>query len=660
MKSVPPGLLRPSVNPDVVMMVCTAGHVDHGKTSLVRLLTGCNTDRLKIEQERGMTIELGFAPCVIGGNLCIGIADVPGHERFIRNMVAGVSGIDMAILVVAADDGVMPQTIEHLEIMELLGVRSGIVALTKIDLVSPERVEEVSQAICNLVAGTFLASARICPMSSETFVGYGEFYEELVAGVSSLSRRRCSGVFRMPVERAFSREGFGTVVTGVAIAGQVASGQELELAPGGGRARVRGLQRFLRDANEGGYGQCLAINLAAVDKLSAERGQVLCAPGVLKPVRQIHAQVRLLASTDKPLRNGEALKFHAGTTEQEARVYVLDVGEIPPGESGHVTVLLDKPAAVAPHDRFILRRPSPAGTIGGGEALICSSEPTRRQRRVVAAELKQYSSMVAGVDPFSEEGIRARVSALLAGAAQGLTVDEIASRALLWRAEVEEVCRRLVGEGQVRVSAAAYYLDARRYGEILGQARAKVEEAIKRDPLLGVTLLELRSALALPTPVWSLLLDDLKATPAFRIQSERVVPAQAPARSSPEAELAGRILELYDRTGFHSPRPEEVAELLKAPPALVTRVMQHLCNEKKLVKLSASVVLGVQACRKAQDLVIRIVKDKGVLDSADFKYHIDSSRKYALAILDYLDARRVTLRIGNDRKLAPGYERNLL
>ncbi|MCX6999945.1 MAG: GTP-binding protein, partial [Candidatus Sumerlaeota bacterium] len=223
----PPGLLRHGVNPEVIMMICTAGHVDHGKTALVRLLTGCNTDRLKIEQERGLTIELGFAPCYLGNNLCVGIVDVPGHERFIKNMVAGVSGIEMAALVIAADDGIMPQTVEHLQIMELLGVRRGMVALTKIDLVSREQVERRIREIGEFLVGTFLEGATICPVSSETLEGYDHFYHTLVDSIKKITVARRRGVFRMPVERVFSRPGFGFVVSGIPVDGAIQVGDEV-------------------------------------------------------------------------------------------------------------------------------------------------------------------------------------------------------------------------------------------------------------------------------------------------------------------------------------------------------------------------------------------------------------------------------------------------
>ena len=237
-KQLPPGELKAGTRPKVMMMVCTAGHVDHGKTQLIRLLTGCETDRLKAEKERGLTIELGFAPCVLEGELCIGIVDVPGHERFIKNMVAGVSGIDMTILVIAADDGIMPQTIEHFQIMELLGVSHGIVALTKIDLVSKERIQELTSKIRDFLMGTFMEDAPICPVSSETYDGFPEFYDALVSYARKLSKKRRSGIFRMPVSHVFTRRGFGVVIMGIPVDGTIQVGNEVEVVPGNQRGRI--------------------------------------------------------------------------------------------------------------------------------------------------------------------------------------------------------------------------------------------------------------------------------------------------------------------------------------------------------------------------------------------------------------------------------------
>ena len=278
-KHQPPGELKAGTRPNVMMMVCTAGHVDHGKTQLVRLLTGCETDRLKTEKERGLTIELGFAPCVLEGDLCVGIVDVPGHEKFVKNMVAGVSGIDMTILVVAADDGIMPQTIEHFQIMELLGVSHGIVALTKIDLVSEERINEVSEEIRDFLEGTFMEDAPICPVSSQTYDGFPEFYDVLVGQAKSLSRRRKFGIFRMPVSHVFKQKGFGVVIMGIPVDGTIQVGAEVEVVPGNQKGKIVGIQQFMNETTDGEFGQCLALNIPTLVKKPPVRGQVQ-SPGI--------------------------------------------------------------------------------------------------------------------------------------------------------------------------------------------------------------------------------------------------------------------------------------------------------------------------------------------------------------------------------------------
>lgn len=372
------------------MMVCTAGHVDHGKTQLVKMLTGCQTDRLRDELERGLTIELGFAPCFLGNGLCVGIVDVPGHEKFVRNMVAGVSGIEMAILVVAADDGIMPQTVEHVQIMELLGVRDGIVVLTKTDLVSAETVEQRTHEVREFLTGTFLESAPVCPVSSETFVGYPEFYALLVSRISHHRLRRDTRVFRMPVERTFTRPGFGLVVTGIPVTGSIRIGDQVEVVPGQLRGHVRGLQTFLHDANEGEAGQCLALNVPEYAKTPPTRGQVLCLPGYLRPASFFHVRLQAVPGLDRPLRNAEQVKFHAGTAEEPAKLYLLEETELPPGQSMLGTVAVANPVAAAVTDRFIIRRMSPQLTVAGGGnpgGLILRPTPEEARRPRTTAGL---------------------------------------------------------------------------------------------------------------------------------------------------------------------------------------------------------------------------------------------------------------------------------
>ncbi|MBE7558358.1 selenocysteine-specific translation elongation factor [bacterium] len=376
----PPGMLSQAENPDVLLMIGTAGHVDHGKTRLVRFLTGCETDRLKEEQERGLSIELGFAPCSLGPGIACGIVDVPGHEQFIRNMVAGAAGMDLCILVVAADDGVMPQTVEHLQIMQFLGVQAGLVAITKIDLVEPERIEEVRREIEALVSGTFLEGAAVCPVSSETFAGFERFYTTLVDVALHAKVRRQRGVFRMPVERVFISPGHGTVVTGIPLAGRVREGEEVEIQPGGARARVRGIQRFLRAAAEGGAGQCLALNLAGLSREAVERGAVVAAPGYVGPVSILLARLSTCDNLSPPLRSGEEVRVHTGTVEVQARLSLYDVAALPRGAEGFASLHLAHPVAASPTDRLVVRRNSPSRTVAGGVIVRALAEKPRASR----------------------------------------------------------------------------------------------------------------------------------------------------------------------------------------------------------------------------------------------------------------------------------------
>lgn len=662
MKPRPPGLLRVGVDPDVLMMICTAGHVDHGKTSLVKLLTGCNTDRLKEEQERGLTIELGFAPCMLRGNLCVGIVDVPGHEKFVRNMVAGVSGIDMTVLVIAADDGIMPQTIEHLQIMELLGVRHGMVALTKTDLVAPERIPTLRDEIGAFLEGTFLEGAPICPVSSETGEGYFDFYNTLVERATQLARRRGIGLFRMPIERVFTQKGFGVVVTGIPVDGSIRVGGQVEVVPGGQVARVRGIQRFLRDSTEGSCGQCLALNLPELSKAPPERGQVVCVPGYLKAADCFHVRLKAVAGLPAPLRNAEQIKFHAGTAEQPGKVYLVEGATLGAGQSAFATVVLSDPVAAAVHDRFIIRRASPAATVAGGEILAVDSAAHRPRKRQVLEQLQSYGDFIGNVDVTSPEAADRRVEYfLVTRRAPGVAVQSIAESLLLPPALVGEYVGRLVDTGRVMALPGDLFIHARTYEACLATAESRINEAVAAGNSLSLTLGSLRKGLDWPGPLWERIQADLQQKGMAQAHgSKLVLRAAVDKLSDSDRDLIAAMLDVYEKTGFESPRPDELPEQLGARPADVNRLLEHLYNEGALVRVAKNVVLSYSILKRAQDMVISLIKKDGSLDSADFKHHIGSSRKYALAILDFLDARKVTLRADNIRRLAPGYERRLL
>ncbi len=657
----PPGLLRPEMDADVIMMMATAGHVDHGKTRLVHLLTGCRTDRLREEQERGLTIELGFAPCWIGGNLCVGIVDVPGHERFVRTMVAGVSGIDLAILVIAADDGIMPQTIEHLDIMSLMGVGRGIVALTKIDLVDETMVARRCAEITAFLKGTVFEGAPVCPLSSETFVGFESFYEHLVACVREHASARGGGIFRMPIAQFFIRPGFGTVVTGLPVDGTVSLGAQVELVPGGLTGRVRGIQRFLRNASEGSCGQCLALNVPELSREELARGKVLCLPGYLRPVVQIQSRLRAIGRLERPLQNAEPVKFHTGTSETGGKVYLLENKELAGGCQGLATLLLDSPVAAAAFDRFIIRRLSPATTVAGGTILECGERPHRLPRREQAEALLAREAFVGEPASFGARWHSRRIEYfLLRDRPSGASARDLAIAMLLPADTVRGIVTRLVSEGVVFALESDYFVHIRNFEHFYDKARERIIQAGDSSQRLSLRREEFRKELGYPEPLWNRVMQELENAQLVRPQGHKVVlPAAAEKIDQAESTLIGRLLAIYADTGFQSPRPDELPGMLAEPSEKISRLLEHLLDEGKLVSLSGNVVLSPQHLRQAQSRVVAIIQERGVLNSADFKREIDSSRKYALAILDWLDARRVTLRFGNERKLAPDYQKHL-
>lgn len=658
----PPGLLRASVNPDVVMMVCTAGHVDHGKTRLVGLLTGCNTDRLKEEQERGLTIELGFAPCMLGGNLCVGIVDVPGHEKFVKNMVAGVSGIDLTILVIAADDGVMPQTAEHLQIMELLGVRHGVLALTKTDLAGPELTEQRVSEIAAFLEGTFLEGAPICPLSCETGDGVFDFYDVLVREIEALTTRRRRGVFRMPIERTFVQKGFGSVVTGIPVSGVIAIGGQVEIVPGNTSGRIRGIQRFLRDANEGGCGQCLALNISDTGRTELERGQVVCLPGYLRAASIFHVLFKAAPGIEPAVRHGEHIKFHSGTVEEPGRLYLLDKTQCSAGQTALGTVVLGRAIAAAVHDRYILRRPSPAITAGGGTILAITYGADRPRKQEILERLAEFVRVFDGLDADTEAFVDASVGYFLrVVCTTGAPVSDISKGVLLSIEDVGASLERLRAANEATELPGGWWVAREAYAACLDNVTKRIEEATQQQGALSLTLSELQKGLDWPAPLWRAIRASLESQNVISARGEKVLlSGAADTLSEADRGLAARILDLFVQSAFHSPRPDEVSQQLGASPAAIERLLEYLCNEGRLVRLNKNVIIEYNTFRKAQDMVVAIIQRDGTLDSAFFKDHIGSSRKYALAILDFLDARRVTVRYGNERKLAQNYQKNLL
>jgi selenocysteine-specific elongation factor len=644
---------------DIDLMLCTAGHVDHGKTRLVSLLTGCNTDRLKTEQERGLTIELGFAPCTLAGGTSIGLVDVPGHEKFVRNMVAGVSGIGMSLLVIAADDGVMPQTVEHVQIMELLGVTRGMVALTKIDLVTEDRQREAISEVRGFLKGTFLEGAPICPVSAETGEGYDLLYETLCVEAGSISREIPKGVFRMPVAHVFSSAGMGRVAMGIPVDGSIRAGDMVELTPGSMTGRVRGIQQFMRLTDSGGMGQCLGLNIPDFNKRPPERGQVLALPGYVKPARTFHVRLRAVPGLTHPIRNAEEIKFHTGTVEEVGKCYLLEAPTLGGGAEMFATIIIARDVAAAPHDRFIIRRPSPVMTIGGGTIIECSTDTAKPRKKQVADRLTEYCAVLGDTDPRSEEGMAKRIDRALFTAPGGCADANYISRAtFLIPAVVTDVLSHRTADGAVIALDGDLYVHGERFGATFDDVVERIERAAV-EGALSLSRSEMRSWFDLSEPLWKRIEAELDDRGLVRREGATFTLAPGEERlDDTDRDLIAAILETYEKTRFRTPRQDELPALLDAPADSIDRLLAYLVDRGSLVRLTNTVIMSRGAVSDAQDIVTDIIERDGMLDSADFKCHIDSSRKYALAILDFLDTSHVTIRAGSIRTLSPAWRRH--
>lgn len=657
MKFSPPGSFRPDSR-DVDMMVCTAGHVDHGKTSLVKWLTGCETDVLKEEKERGMTIEPGFAPCSTVAGVSVGITDVPGHEKFVRHLVAGVSGVGMCILVIAADDGIMPQTVEHFQIMELLGVERGVVALTKMDLVDAATLERRVAEIRAWLADGFLKDAPICPVSSATGDGILEFHRVFSEAANAAMRAEDLGIFRLPIERSFAMEGFGRVVSGVPVAGRIAEGDWVELVPGGARGRVRGMQCFGRAAERGRSGLCVALNVPDFARENPKRGQVLCLPGRLRAASVFHARLRMLDRTGLGLKNGERVMLHAGTAEVQARVYCLEKQNLSPGDSAWAALATDEPVAAALCDRFILRKLSPVRTLGGGRIVDVVADGPRPRKAEALARMAHWEAHYAGAG-YRDRAAAARLveQCIEMNHPDGAGLEGLRGDCLLAEDVLAEIAAELEREGNVVRIGRERFLH-RRCAE---QARTRLEEEIHRHFEQGERLLDPQSlAPRMPAEVKAYALGLLADGGAIALKGNRILAPGGENAPTPEQALTERICGLYAETGFNSPRPEEVPERVGAASAKVDAVIQMLVAEGRLIRVSAKVLLAREHMAKAQELVAAAIQKDGQLDSGDFKFMIGSTRKYALGILEYMDRTHVTTRIDSLRRLAPNYEKRML
>lgn len=632
----------------------TAGHIDHGKTALVRCLTGCETDRLKIEKERGMSIDLGHAPCQVG-DLHFGVVDVPGHENFVKTMVAGASCMDAVMLVVAADDGIMPQTREHLDILTLLGVAHGLVALTKIDRVDAERLATVQAELRGYLRGTFLDGAPIVPVSNVTGEGLNDLIEALDTLVHSFPPRRIDGVFRMPVDRAFSAKGYGTIVAGVPTAGAAAVGDDVVLLPTGTPGRIRRIEVYGQPAERLMAGQCASINVGQWDHGQIERGQTVAVPGYFQPAALFACRLRLLAPDvllDKAaglagLKSGARVKFHTGTSELLGTVYPLESATVKPGEETIIQVRLDHPAVAAPGDRFIVRTLSPVQTIGGGQIVEEIPRRLKRGRPGGLDDLRQRADSQANPVRWVEYCIRT---------AWRLAVgeDELMRRTKLTRPQLREALAELQKQDRILTVAGGALMHrdtAAAMDAILVDAVREFHRESPDSP--GVLPADLRDHVASSSkPVFDGLVDSLKQRGRLVETAGRLaLPEHKPAFAGPDAQRVASIEQLFESAGFQPPRFDEMVDRLKMDRRTADRLVKLLLEHGRLVRVADDLLFHATAIARARQALLDHFAKEERLESVAFKYLLDTTRKFAIPLLDYLDRVGVTRRDGNTRYL---------
>jgi selenocysteine-specific elongation factor len=631
------------------LIIGTAGHIDHGKTTLVKALTGIDTDRLKEEKERGISIELGFAFLRLPDGTQAGIVDVPGHERFVKTMVAGVGGIDLVILVIAADEGVMPQTREHLHICELLQVKRGLVALTKADVVEAEWLEMVQADVAEFLRGTFLHECPIVPCSGATGLGLPALLEAIQGQAASVEPKNTHGIVRLPIDRVFSIKGFGTVVTGTLWSGSLTVGDAVVILPKELRSRVRRLQVHGETVERAEAGQRTAVNVPEVEVAEIERGDMLCLPETLRPSLSFEATLSLLADAPRPLANRARVRFHLGTSEILARVVVLEGDELRPGGRSYVHFRLETPSAALPGDRYVIRSYSPAVTIGGGSILDPNPPKARRAR----AKLVEHLRVLEQGNP------TARVERhLLASGFIPMGAEELRTRCDLGLGAVSEALQALTDGGravQVGPKDGAGFLHADRVASLQNEVLARLTDFHAKEPLKdGLAKEELRSKLPdqLPPATFVWMLGRLADAEKIAVERDKVrLVGHRPTLSAAEEVVKGKIEHAFREGGFQPPAPSAMLAGLGAERKLAQAVFRRLVDDGVLVRVGEDIFLHRDSHQALRERVLATFQEQASINVGTMKELFGVSRKYAIPFLEHLDAIRMTRRQGDERVL---------
>ena len=630
------------------LILGTAGHIDHGKTSLIRTLTGIETDRLKEEKARGITIELGFAHLTLPDGTRVGIVDVPGHEKFVRHMVAGATGVDLLALVIAADEGIMPQTREHMDICRLLSVRHGLVILTKVDMVDEEWLELVEEDVADFTEGTFLEDAPVVHFSAVDGRGKDDVIAAIEQVAGKVEERQSGSIFRMPLDRVFVMRGFGTVVTGTTISGTIRIGDAMTLYPSGLAAKVRGLQVHNDSVEEAGPSLRTAINLQGLEKAEVLRGQVLAPPETLTPSTRMDIWINYLKSNEKPLKNRRQIRFHVGTSEHLGRVLLLAAEELKPGDEGPAQVLLDEPAVCLAGDRFVLRSYSPIRTIAGGE--ILNPNPTRHKRfnqptldnLKILKERDPVESLKVLIDTAWTKGTSARK---LAGLID-LPAKQIKS-ALEQILSKQEAITYDKEQGRM--------ISRQTYEQLSGKVK-EILEAYHREfpvrPGLGKEEFKTRVPGLSDVRLLGFVLERLEKAGEIAVEHDLVrLSGHKPRLEQDMRKIEEGLLALFRDSGSTPPYIKDISEKLPGDASQQKEVLEHLVKKGELVKVKNDLYYDRQALDGIWEQARGELTAEGELTTPRFKEMTGLSRKYLIPILEHFDTRGLTMRIGDKRVL---------
>jgi len=629
----------------------TAGHIDHGKTSLIKAISGTDTDRLKEEKERGITIELGFASLDLPGGQHLGIVDVPGHEKFVKNMVAGATGIDIVVMVIAADEGVMPQTREHMEICTLLGIQHGLIVMTKTDMVDEEWLELALEDIREFSQGTFLEDAPILPVSSVTGDGIPELIRAIDEIAGNIPQRPPSNLFRLPIDRVFTMKGFGTVITGTLVSGKINVGETIMVYPTGITSKVRGIQVHNQSAESAEAGMRTAINFQGLDKTAVQRGEVLSTPNALIASYMVDVSFHYLASSKKPLKNRTLVRFHTGTSEVMGYLILLEQEELPPGQTVVAQLRLDSPVAIVKDDRFVVRSYSPVRTIGGGQVL--NPIPQKHKR------LKQ--DVIDGLQHLADEDPEAVISQQIQQAGYGgVSFSQLKIMTNLTDKQLDTALQHLLSQKTITQTDKQnrIFLHQFTFDQLIQKTAEYLANYHAANPLkAGMPKEELKSKFPqLSDPkVFNLILNQM-------IKSNQIAQEENTVRLSDhrvslgadQADIRKKIQDIYKKGGLQPPYFRDLPKLLEVDPNHTKDVMMLLVEEGQIVKTKDDLYFHVEAITELKNRLVDFLKSNGEITTPQFKDMTGASRKYVIPLIEYFDASKVTLRVGDSRKLRRG------